>query len=506
MSPEDDIPGLLRVSSGKYKMSSPRKRRPQDIGVSRQRAIAGPGSQTLKIESLAAGGRGVARLDGAVWFVEGGLPGDRVLARPIRSKARFHEAVVEKLLEPSPDRRPPVCPYQGTCGGCPWMPLPEPVQQQWKQRLVADALSRIARIVSPPVEPTRGAPQALGYRGRIELSLGLGPDGKPALGYRAAGGAADGPVQVVDVAACAIADPRISAVLPELREILLDPEGPVHESVGTGKRKLRVHLRAGENGVVVALVDDSSKFPEYRLVAKCLSEVSGVAGVVRLIFQGQRRGGLQVQTLAGTDEVVEELAGIKLHLPVAAFTQVHREAADAMTETVLDLAGDLSGRRLWDLYGGVGRYAAAARGRGAAEALVCEADPAAVAAGRQAFPDLVEFVELPTEIFLRARRETPEPDEGDGAASEVQAELTPPDVIVANPPRSGLGKAVVEELLEVGAERLILISCDSATLARDVRGLTESGAYRLEQVVPFDLFPQTAHIEAVSLLVRSGEG
>ncbi|HXV76207.1 MAG TPA: TRAM domain-containing protein, partial [Candidatus Polarisedimenticolaceae bacterium] len=147
-----------------------------------------PGVVSLRIDGLAAGGRGVGRHEGRVWFVERGLPGDRVLARPIARRARFVEAERVRLERPSPSRRQPPCVHQDRCGGCPWMPLAEVEQRAWKERLVRDALARIGGIADCPVEPTRSTGSPLGYRNRVEFAVAWDESGRATIGLHRAGG------------------------------------------------------------------------------------------------------------------------------------------------------------------------------------------------------------------------------------------------------------------------------------------------------------------------------
>ena len=154
-------------------------------------------SRDLDIEALTVGGRGLARPPGRVWFVAGALPGDRVHASPERKHDRYVEGRLVRIVSPSPARRQPPCPLQPECGGCPWMPLAVESQREWKGRLVEETLSRIGGVDPSLVEAVRAGDRGLAYRTRVELSIGRDRDGRPAVGFHAAGSDA-----IVDVDRC----------------------------------------------------------------------------------------------------------------------------------------------------------------------------------------------------------------------------------------------------------------------------------------------------------------
>ena len=191
--------------------------------------------------------------------------------------------------------------------------------------------------------------------------------------------------------------------------------------------------------------------------------------------------------LAGRDWIEERIAGTRLRLPVASFLQVSTAGAQELVRLVSELAGDVGSAKIVELYGGSGLFSMELIRRGALSAIVCEADPGAIAAGREAVSEAglggIEFVRDDVRSFV-AERET----RGDV------------DLVVANPPRTGLGKGVAQLLRSWACARVILVSCDPPTLARDLKGLAAAGAYRVERIVPVDLFPQTAHVETAVLL------
>jgi 23S rRNA (uracil1939-C5)-methyltransferase len=426
----------------------------------------------------------VARSEGLVWFVAGGLPGDIVLAEPVRRRASFVEATVAEIVEPSPERRQPACPVQDRCGGCPWMPLDEALQRSWKQRLIRDAMERIGGLKGVESETIRVPSSPLGYRNRVEFTVRWGGPGRPLVGFHAAGS----PGALVDIERCLLQSEAANRVLDSVREYLAGPGSRAGRPRGEHRVVIRSSSRTGE--ILVGLREAGDVFPRAPRLARFLSERHPeIVGVVRLRAPAGRRGGTRSTVLAGRGGVVERVAGIDLWLPAASFLQVSTAGAEELVQLVGELAGPTKGRRVLDLYGGLGLFGIDLLRRGAIAATVCEADAEAVACARELArerEDLtgLEIVHAEVRDFL-----------------ERGQPATIPDVVVANPPRAGLGRPVAAAIRRLHPPRLILVSCDPPTLARDLKVLLEDGSYRVERIVPVDLFPQTAHIETAVLLV-----
>ncbi|HEX5043036.1 MAG TPA: 23S rRNA (uracil(1939)-C(5))-methyltransferase RlmD [Candidatus Polarisedimenticolaceae bacterium] len=438
----------------------------------------------LEIDGLAAGGRGVARREGRVWLVTGGLPGQRVLARARRTHARWIDGDVLQVLKASPLERPAPCPFHASCGGCAWMQLPEQAQRAWKRQVVRDALARLAHLPDVPVEETLASPLALGYRNKIELTFGRSPEGTPVLGYHPPGDAR----RVEDVAACLLADEAMNRVVACARAFFLEGEGAADPALTQPAEPLRLVIRRSrsEARLLAALRGAPGPFPSARVFAKRLGhEVPEVAGVVRLLAEPGRRGGTRVEALAGQSFLREAMGGISFEVPAASFFQVNPGAAETLLREVLSACGPVRDRTALELYGGMGVFGLALA-RAGARVGVLEADRDAVAAGMRAA----------TEAGLPARFVR-----GDVLRSLRERGGTPVDLVLADPPRTGLGPGVAAEVAALAPARIVLVSCDPATLARDLGALHARG-YAVQRVVPVDLFPQTPHVEAVSTLAR----
>lgn len=442
----------------------------------------------VEVHGLAAGGKGVGRTaSGLVCFVSGALPGDRVLARVERSRSRHLELVPTRILRAAPSRREPPCPLQPRCGGCPWMTLEEHEQRQWKRRLVQEALARIGGVHDVEVEAILAGESTLGYRNKVEFSLGLDADGRRALGLH---GSAPGH-EIVDVGRCLLQSETANNVLASIRAFLLDPELP--RSFFRQQDPLRLVIRSSRlsGEILVALRDTGdASLPRLRELAHQLRAAHReISGVVLLISRPGRRGGVRTEALSGRDWIEESLAGMTFQLPAASFLQVNLEAAELLVQCSLTLVGPVAGVHVLDLYGGVGIHALALARQGARVTL-CEADAAAVAAGRQSAIlsglRAVRFVRADVLHFLRSQ----------------QLDTADVGLVVANPPRTGLGPGVAPAMAGLRPERIVLISCDAPTLARDVKRLSQGG-FTLQRVIPVDMFPQTAQVETVSVLARS---
>jgi len=468
------------MSSKKHNIFQHVEPAPQNIGVS---------DSELEITALAAGGRGLAHQEGLVWFILDALPGDLVLARPLKRRKRFVEGRKVRLIKPSTQRRNPPCPLQEACGGCPWMPLEETMQCRWKLRLVQDALNRIGGLEGLAIEEVRRPVEPLHYRNRLEMTLGQDAAGEPAIGFHPT----DPARGLVDVDRCLLQHESANRLLSSVREILL-ASASVRRAIRRRGADFRLTIRRSwaDGRMLVTLRETSVPFPHARALARSLiSRHPELNGIVRLRARPGRRGGASSSTEAGRPWLEERIGEILFRTGAATFVQVSTAGAAELVRLVTEFAGVIEGSRVLDLYGGIGLFSLSLLENGAGWAEVCDADGEAIACGRRTAGRLgekkVRFFHEDAGRFMTERW-----SRAGGA-----------DLVVANPPRSGLDPMVVRELLRRKVVRLVLVSCDPATLARDLSALV-AGGYRVERIVPVDLFPQTAHIETVSLLVSGG--
>ncbi len=417
----------------------------------------------VTVRAIAAGGAGVADLpDGRVVFVPRTAPGDRARIRISKSRARWAEGSLEALLEPAADRRAPMCALYDRCGGCQLQHLPYESQLAWKARVVADALLRIGRLpdVAPPeVVPS---PRETGYRSRMTFTLRRLSGGRVVAGMHALGR----PAHVIDVAG--------ECVLPG--PVLLEAWRALRSRWGEGARRLpdggRLRLTLRLEGPGVELVVEGGA------AGWSAAELAPAVPEIHTFWH-------RPADSEGLPELVEG-AGEARAAP--AFRQVNSEAAALLVRHVSELAGAPGagggphgqGGRAVDAYCGSGAYARALAERGW-EVTGIESDPSACAAARDGAPEGFDVREGPVERVL--------PD------------ALPCDLLILTPPRTGLDADALHAVLARPPARLIYVSCDPATLARDVSSLTDR--YRVDGLRCFDLFPQTAHVETV-LALRVG--
>jgi 23S rRNA (uracil1939-C5)-methyltransferase len=418
----------------------------------------------LEIESVAAGGDGVAREPaGRVVFVQWAAPGDRVRVRVTEDRGSYLRARIETVLAPGPGRRSPPCPYYGTCGGCRLQHLAPERQIEAKRVVVRDALRRIGKLEVDVPSVWASGPR-LAYRNRVTLTVRRERGGGVRAGYHAHG-APDALVEIVD---CPLAEPAVGNAWRALRS----GWGAAARHLPGGE-ELRVTVRGlATGGAAVVIQGGRPDAP---------GDPAGLARVVpRLVCLAWRPEGRELRVLAGERVLIEPWQGLELELGPETFLQVNRRAAEAIERSLDEGLGDVSGLRIVDLYGGVGTRAIRWSLRGA-ETASCDVDADAVATGRTAAARYGAPVDLRT-----------------GRVEDVAADLLPADVVVVNPPRQGLSRKVVGTLREARAQRLAYVSCDPATLGRDLASL--GPAWRVTHVEAFDAFPQTSHVETVAWL------
>ncbi len=417
------------------------------------------GTVDVSVRALASGGAGVADLpDGRIVFVPRTLPGDRVRIGIARSRPRWATGEVEQVLSPSQDRVTPPCPLYSQCGGCQLQHVPYEHQLAWKGRFVADALRRIGGLDIGSVPVVAPSPKQLEYRSRVSFTLRRLRGGRVVAGYHALGS----PSRVVDVDACLLAVPELKEAWRSIRRSW-GPRAQHLPAVG----RLRLTLRATDRGVELLVEGGPSGWDP------------------RELLKGAPLSAVWHRADASDERDAELLAGTEGPGGGVAFEQVNREAAELLRAQVLGRVARArpgAGRAV-DAYCGAGAYGRALASTGWSVVGI-ERDRAAVETARTGAPP--DFTML------------------EGAVEERLAEALPADLVILNPPRSGLDPAVVEQLVHDPADHVVYVSCDPGTLARDLARL--SGCYALADVAAFDLFPQTAHVETVVVLSRCEVG
>jgi len=435
-----------------------------EAGLEGATAVQGRPESGILVERIAAGGDGVAREEsGRVVFVPRTAPGDVVEVELTRQKPSWARGRVTRLVSAGGGRRDAPCPYYEECGGCQLQHLELEAQRSAKRDLVQQALSRIGGVdvAVPDLVPSSAE---FGYRNRVTFS-GRELNGRSSLGYHGL----DDPGSVVDVRKCLLAEPAIGAVWTAVREawdVAGWPASPVAETRWT--------LRSAAGGAVDVLIRGGES-PDPGKLAELMQRLN-LSG-----WHHAPTGGRPI-CLAGRETLADCWQGIDFELPADVFLQVNRSVSVEMDRWLEERVGSLSGRRVLDLYSGVGARAIRWASAGADVAAVEVSSPA-VRACRQAAAAM--------KVRLKAVS---------GLAETHVDRLLPADTVVVNPPRAGLSRSVTERLSSASAERLAYVSCDPATLARDVGRL--GPGWRVVEVQPFDAFPQTSHVETIAWLER----
>ncbi|MHB9027378.1 MAG: 23S rRNA (uracil(1939)-C(5))-methyltransferase RlmD [Candidatus Latescibacterota bacterium] len=424
-------------------------------------------TSNVTVESLAYGGDGVAHLEGRVIFIPDALPGDVVRMRVVQDKGTYLRGELLEVVEPSPDRVTPFCPLAERCGGCQWQSLAYPAQLRWKRAIVEESLRRLGRIEDVPVEECLPSPEERGYRTVVRFPARQTASGL-VMGYFERRSH-----RIVNLTACPLSGERANHIASYIRTL-----------PGIERLDLReATIRTGHNhpsALVSFLIGRPGNFSE--LAELMLREIEGLAGVSfwRETSPGEGRrmkvfgSPYRHETVLGRTFRIEERSFFQINIP--------------QTENLVRVAGEMIGRedesRLVDGYGGVGLFSLSIA---SAAAPVYLFDLAAWAiqdavhnAGEMGFRDFHALA---------------------GDAAEAFAGAGEADRLIVDPPRTGLGLTAVEEMCRFNADRLVYVSCNPTTLARDLRYFIERG-YSVRRIVPVDMFPQTYHVETIVSMSR----
>ncbi|RDV83944.1 23S rRNA (uracil(1939)-C(5))-methyltransferase RlmD [Ammonifex thiophilus] len=427
----------------------------------------------LEITDLNHAGEGVGRFSGLVVFVPFALPGERVRARVTEIKKNYARARPEKILSPSPDRVLPPCPSFGSCGGCQLLHLDYEHQLRFKNEVVENALSRLGKLKEIEVKPIWGMENPWHYRNKVRLHVAW-EGRKPILGLYAPSSHVIG--HRVDQNACHLLDEQLNALARALARLMRK-----HAEAFVGLTAVSLRLAAGTGETMVVLEGDGNHV-EWKQFIKELTAATSVSTVVKV------RARRKEEVLYGKGYITALLDGLSFRFSALSFYQVNYVQTSKLYSKVLEYAS-LSGReQVVDAYCGVGTIALFLA-RKAARVVGIEISPEAVAlASVNAAQNGLNHVS-----FIK------------GAAEEVLPELLERegafDLVVLDPPRQGVKWAALESLAKARIPRVIYVSCNPATLARDLSFLSAQG-YRVEEVQPVDMFPHTFHIECVAYLCR----
>jgi len=442
----------------------------------------------LRIESLAYGGNGVARLNGFVVFVRRGLPGDTVRARVTKVKRNHAEALTTEVVTPGPSRVDAPCAHYPACGGCRFQDLAYEAQVAAKHDQVRDALQRIGGLAEPPLEPIVPAEEIFHYRNKLEYSFTQTPSG-PALGFHKAGRWDE----VLEVEKCWLTTDLGNAIRNAVRDWAraehleaYDQEHQtgylrhlvVREGRNTGQALVMLVTAPGERFERDELIDTLRRFAEVRSIHWAVND--SPAEVTNL----------PSELLWGEDAIEEELLGLRFRIRPNAFLQTNTRMAERLYELARDAAALRRDETVYDLYCGTGTIGLTLA-RDALTVWGVEVNEESVACAIEN----AELNGIANAAFYAG--------EVGGSLEELAERAGPPDVVVVDPPRAGLSGKALRRIGRLEPKRVVYVSCNPTTLAGNVKELARDWGFELERVTPVDMFPHTPHVEAVALLTRS---
>ncbi|HKJ04422.1 MAG TPA: TRAM domain-containing protein [Geopsychrobacteraceae bacterium] len=420
----------------------------------------------LKIEALAYGGKGIARFDGKVIFVTGAVPGDLAICRLTKEKKRYAEAELVECVAASRLRRNPPCPVFDRCGGCQWQGLEYAEQCRWKETIFRDLLQRQAGINAESILSIVQAPDEWNYRSRIQFKCAQ-QQGRFLAGFYRTGSHS-----VVDIDSCPVAAPELNAIFDSLKSGLAD--SPFSALVS------QIDMAVGDDSQVRVVIHTSQESQAFADFCRPFAEESGFG----LFLQSDRSRG--PQHLCGPIDlrINVDLPPFSLSYGPGGFSQINRAQNRNLVAAVVDSLQLNGSESVLDLYCGMGNFSLPLARRSRSVTAVEEYAPSIVKGRENAVNSDIENISF-------------ECSPAEGYLSSVTENIHF-DVVLLDPPRSG-ARRVVDELLSHRPGKIAYVSCDPATLARDLDSLIRGG-YRVVASRPYDMFPQTYHIESFSLL------
>jgi len=451
----------------------------------------------LAIEKVVYGGRGLAHLNTMTIFVDKAAPGDRVIAKVFSVRRDFAEARALEVIEATPYRTAAPCPYSDYCGGCNWQFIKYEKQLEYKHALVRDLLNHIGKVTDFRIPYVLPSPRILGYRNKMEFSFSdrrwLLPqersekrDNKDfALGLHMPG-TFD---KIIDIEGCLLQKEKGNEILREVKRYVRDSGIPAYglrSHRGFWRYLVLRHSHCFDEWMVNIVTSDEKGPPVHALATILGDRFKEITSIVNNI--NTRKGGTAVgeweRILAGEGNIRDKIGGLTFEISVNSFFQTNTPVAERLYESVRDFAS-LSGKEtVLDLYCGIGTASIFLASQASRIIGVDISNGALADANRNCELNGIDNCE-----FLC----------GDVSVLLSQVDIEP-DLLVTDPPRTGMHRKVIDQILRFSPEKIVYISCNPATLARDIALLKEG--YRLEEVQPIDLFPNTYHIECIAKLER----
>ncbi|PIE70650.1 MAG: 23S rRNA (uracil(1939)-C(5))-methyltransferase RlmD [Deltaproteobacteria bacterium] len=450
----------------------------------------------LDVTDLAFGGRGLVKVDGMAVFVEGAVPGDRVLARITKKKKQYAEARTQALISPSLDRIEPVCAYAGYCGGCKWPFLSYEKQLHYKTAQVADTLAHIGGITEVTVHPALASPRTMGYRNKMEFSCTdrrwllpseMNRDPQPEAGFGLGLHVPGTFNKVIDIHTCHLMPETGNQILAFIRKAMLASGKPAYglkDHEGFWRFAMLRHSVSSDQWMV-NLVTKETDFDTLKPIAEALvAAFPEVVSVINTVTA--RKAGVAIgeseHLLAGESVIIDQLGAYTYEISAGSFFQTNTRGAENLYAVVSAYAQLTGNERVVDLYSGTGTIP------------IWLSEKAGEVIGMEIIESAVTDAKRNCE-----RNGVTNCRFACGDIRDVLPGLgMTPDLMIIDPPRVGMHKDVVTTVLTLSPARIVYVSCNPATLARDLLAL--KARYDVLEVQPVDMFPHTYHIEAVAHL------
>ncbi len=449
----------------------------------------------LNIDKMAYGGQGIARLDGFVIFVKGAIPGDRLKAQVFKKKKGYAEARLLDLIEPSPDRIQPPCPYVGYCGGCQWQMLSYEKQLEYKKEQIAESMNHIGTIKDIVVRDVIPSENRFAYRNKMEFSFSdrrwflpseldkKETEGGLALGLHVPGTFS----KVIDIDACLLQQENGNRILREVKEYVRNCGVPVYgikSHVGYWRFLALRYSTAFDQWMVNIVTTDDRPDIIKPLADGLLRKIGNIKSVVNNITQSKASVavGESERIVAGEKYIEDKIGAFNFRISSNSFFQTNSLGAQSLYQTVLNYADFSGNEKVLDLYSGTGTIP------------IFLADRVSAVTG----------IEINESAVQDARKNCINNgiQNCDFICGDMREKLASishkPDALIIDPPRAGMHKDVLAKVLELSPEKIVYVSCNPATMARDTGQLVRD--YEVVEIQPVDMFPHTYHIEAVAKL------
>jgi len=455
--------------------------------------------ENLRIESFANEGKCLARHEGKIVFVKGTLPGEIVNAKVIRNKKDWIEAEATEILVPSFDRQNPFCRHFGYCGGCQWQHMKYETQLRYKEWSVAETLQRLGKIFPKEALPIVGCEIDRGYRNKLEFTFAHrewqisnewhnNPEKikYPALGFHLPG-AFD---RVFDVKSCKLQPQLSDRIRLAVKEFTSENNYEYFHLKKQTRLMRNLMIRICTTGEVMVLVvfavNDREKISALmEFLKKEFPEVTSLQYTINS-KKNDTIYDLDIVTHSGNDFIFERIGNLKFRISAKSFFQTNTRQAEKLYACVKEFAALNGNELIYDLYSGTGSIA------------LFIADKCKKVIGIESIDQAIEDAKVNATLNNITNVSFHVADAAKLLNENFYSEFGQPDVVITDPPRAGMHESVVKQLLELSPEKIIYVSCNVATQARDLQML--SSKYSVEKIRPFDLFPQTQHIENVALL------